>query len=192
MEIGVRKARIIEQQLGYLVEEEPMKLVVEYSIFADDRPKLDDLAKDAMDEIEKRSLYNDIRYVIRDAISAYNHDSGLSTFMAEEAKLKSMIRLYSKLADITPDKHTDSSIAAELDAVKMRYENAKDTSYSSPKSDVRVHVFSYDDIHQFKIRVSELKKAQSDLAEKMLGLNFTGKISIPDKFVDTLKVLNFL
>ena len=192
MRLSIRKARRIEQQLQFLIDE-PIKTSVDVSIYSDELEVHASNVLGMVDEsLERIDEYTDVRFEIRRLISEFNQTSGINDLMNQEARVKSMIRTLSNVIDSPVSKHDSiDGLKKERDIMVSRSEALTD-SYHKVQDMIRIESMQADDVDVFESSWKDLKLQQVDLADKMLGLNIEGGILITDEHTAILKNLGFV
>jgi len=189
MELNIRKARRLEQQLEFLVADQ-LSTQEMVSIFNQSLPNMHDLRTALKHEITERAIYNRVRYVIRGLIADYNHTSGLNALMTEEASIRSLITMYTELSQTKAvDNHNGEEVVVHTKALRDKFANS-DTY--SPTEYLHLPILLNDDIIEYESMILDLQKKRLDISDQMLELNMSGKIDVPDDMANMLAAKKLL
>lgn len=189
MKINVRKARRIEKQLEFLIED-TIKNSHDITIFETSLPDIRDLRIKLINDVQSRLRYIDVRYDIRAKIGEFNQLSGLNDLMTSEASNRAQIELYSSLSNTLTHSGDVESIKSELQSVKVRYESGSGSFGLSDR--VSIPLLQPTDLVEFTDMVLILKNESIELADKMLELNISGNIYLDDDVVSLLQSIKLI
>jgi len=126
-------------------------------------------------------------YEIRNAVSVLNVNSGISSILADVARIEKDIQFYST--------YTESATAEEYAIVNQRLQKLRTSepgTVSYRQQFVTASVLTEDMVNQVRNSVASLKKQKQKLQDRLLELNVSTKLTLSSGTVATLTDENLI
>lgn len=186
MKISLRKASALQAAINDTVATLDLSTEVRINEFEKPSAKMEDTAARFGENLKRRSNLLDALYVVRNAVSVANNDSGIDALLGNAARLDKDLTLYSRLAKLEPATSADV-IIGKLGKIKGRSED-----YYGREDVVSTTVFDSAALNDFKARAFTLKKAKVEIQDKLLELNVRTEIEVSAEVVEILEKENIL
>lgn len=184
MKISLRKAHALQSEIESVISGLIMNSDATIDQFSDDIA--DTLKKTRIEFLEKfneRNKLTVILYAIRSLVSDASNTVKITEYLSKVAATDRLIQYYNLVSLSRPNDFTVEKLAEKL---AYLVEKSK-TSTSYMPTDIRVNVFDKQQIDEFKIYLSELKKQKREYQDTLLELNMSTQIELNNEIVDVLK-----
>ena len=181
MNISLRKAHALQQSITELIRGISLVSTVSINDFEDADAKLFEAHKTLVNSAFAIEKLYEAFYTIRQLVGEANAKevNGLLALVALKEKL---IQLYGNLSNQSPRTEI-SVIKGKLSKISAQVETDR---YSRLSNEVTTNVLPAAGIEQYKSAIAEKKKEKQKLQDKILELNISTKIELPDNVVATL------
>ena len=186
MKISLRKASALQAAINDIMVSLDLSTEVRINEFERPSNKIEEASSRFGENLKRRSNLLDAMYVVRNAVSVANNDSGIDALLGNAARLDKDLTLYSRLAKLEPATSTDV-IVGKLGKIKGRSED-----YYGREDVVSTTVFDVAALEGFKARAFALKKAKVAIQDKLLELNVRTEIDVSAEVVEILEKENIL
>lgn len=186
MEVTLRKAHSLSKALIEQARKLPLARTVEVSIYATETP--DDIIEAAgvlLDfNLAAALSLNAAAYELRALIATANAASGVDRLLGEKAALDVQERLLASVLEASDSSHIraadPATAAARFEVLKARA--ASPDNYSTTDS-LAVQVSAGD---AFEDRLRLTRRRKTEIADELLAMNTSTKITVPASVVDHL------
>lgn len=186
MKISLRKASALQAAINDTMATLDLSTEVRINEFEIPSVKMGDTTTRFSENLKRRSNLLDALYVVRNAVSVANNNSGINALLGNAARLDKDLSFYSRLAKLEPATSADV-IVGKLGKIKGRSED-----YYGREDVVSTTVFNSVALESFKSQAFALKKAKVEIQDKLLELNVRTEIEVSAEVVEILEKENIL
>ena len=184
MYISLRKAAALQKEILSAIENIDTTAVV--SVYEEDvNAILVDKEAVVLAKLNERNALMDALFEIRDLTATTNVAQGITSLVAQKARLEKDIALYTKLANSSP-RQTTSVVNGRIQKVR-----ASENTYSHTEN-LSLDVLSESNIALLTATVVEMKKEKVEVQDQLLELNIKHNIDLSDGSVAVLTAKGLL
>jgi hypothetical protein len=183
MNISLRKANVIQTQITDALKQIEVKTEIAINEFQNPQTEIQSANATLLENDRRRSLILAAQYNIRGLVGVANAQSGIDALLTRAAFTDKRI---SQLETLTKSETVTDMvvITGKLDKIKNGKED-RGRIYGYNDS-VSTSVLYKENIEQFKLELSNLKKQKQKLNDEILELNIKTEIPLSDEAVATL------
>lgn len=184
MKISLRKAHALQSEIESVISGLVMNSDATIDQFSGDiADTLNKARIEFLEKFDERNRLTTILYIIRSLVSEASNSVKINEYLSKVAATDRLIQYYNLVSLSKPNDFTVEKLTEKLAYV---VEKSK-TSTSYMPTDIRVNVFDKQQIDEFKIQLSELKKEKREYQDTLLELNMSTQIELSNQIVDVLK-----
>lgn len=183
MELTLRKANSLSKSLLEAARKLPLNRTVQISVY--DQTKPEDMASEAaavlIANLKDAGDLTKAGYELRDAIGATNATCGISRLLTEKATLDAREKLIASVVEPANDQVFNNALAApiaaaKLDSVRERLKGSE-AQYGLPEV-LEIKVATVDIVAPFKDDLLAIRRRKAQIADELLAMNTTAKVSV--------------
>ena len=189
MRVSLRKANALQEALAVAVKSTP-KTQREVDVLNTVmwKPEINNVQTRYFDEIRGKLDMVNVRFTIRQLVSAANAESGVSDLLTELASTDSAI--------ITIQRFIVQQSAREKDEILEKQRERKLARVDNPEYDgymeMEVSVISKEDRDHWEDKVKELRRRKATINDQLLELNIRTDIELPTFVEEVLRKENLI
>lgn len=183
MNITLRKANTIQEQLNELLKNIKLETSININEFEDSANKISMALAQFTSDLDRRNRIVSAIYEIRKLVSVANHETMINLKLCEIAHIEKDIQLSSTLAK--SELRTEHKVLeGRLDKIRST-DNQRSTLYGV-KDEVVTGIFTVQERSQFESNLRSLKKNKQKLKDELLEINVRTVITVDEKTALTL------
>jgi len=181
MKLSLRKASAIQAIINEQINE-PFSGSITIGKYDDAAKLVGEGVKNFAEVIEKKHSLIAALYFIRDSVAIASSASGVSSILAELARLSKEDQFAKQLAATGAFIPSGAVIAEAIADIKK-----EPTQYTSRKDSISISIVSKEIVENAKKQLLNIRKDKQKLSDKLLHLNVTTEISLNDNIEAILK-----
>jgi len=187
-QISLRKANAIQQSITEMVRAINFETVTSINEFEDVDKKLETSGAKCMASIQAAADLYEALYSIRLLVSDANATSGINGLLTRIAHMEKLIQLNTQIGTAGPQGDL-AVVKGKIAKIKGAPDSAQAglSVYSRSVTEVSTGVFTQEQLLNFKLAANAIKKEKTKLQDKVLELNISTTIELPENVVAILE-----
>lgn len=185
MEVNLRKAAALQNVINDTVRNIQIQSNVTITEFENPEVAVNEAVARFQATVTRQGALVAALYEIRQLVGAANASAGVDRILTQVAELDRVREFYDDLGANQP-RIEPKVLAGRLDKIRNRKDDS-DNIYGRRSDEVATSIFTEADINGFKKKAADAKRMKQELQDRLLDLNVTTKIKLPDSVQEVLK-----